>query len=106
MDWPNYFAYWGKSRREESSGESYHLLAFHCLDVAAVGMHLLQANRPLREAFAKLSELDEVELIRWFVFFLVLHDLGKFAVSFQQFDSNSTSAKSSHRISVRLTNAY
>jgi hypothetical protein len=32
-----YFKYWGKARkREDGSGYDYHLLPYHCLDVAAV----------------------------------------------------------------------
>ena len=79
-----YFRYWGKTRRDEGSGEPFHLLPYHCLDVAAVGKRLLQAHRVFREGLATLTGLDETQLIRWIVFFLALHDLGKFAVSFQQ----------------------
>jgi CRISPR-associated endonuclease/helicase Cas3 len=33
-----YFKYWGKARkRENGDGYDYHLLPYHCLDVAAVG---------------------------------------------------------------------
>lgn len=31
---PSYFRYWGKA---EKDGTAYHLLPYHCLDVAAVG---------------------------------------------------------------------
>ncbi len=31
---PLYFKYWGKA---EKDGAGYHLLPYHCLDVAAVG---------------------------------------------------------------------
>ena len=30
---PSYFRYWGKA---EKDGPGYHLLPYHCLDVAAV----------------------------------------------------------------------
>lgn len=33
---PNYFRYWGKARKECEEGVPYHLLPYHCLDVAAV----------------------------------------------------------------------
>ena len=34
----SYFKYWGKAKRNaEDDGEAYHLLAYHSLDVAAVG---------------------------------------------------------------------
>ena len=33
-----YFKYWGKAAKVEAGGEiKYHLLAYHSLDVAAVG---------------------------------------------------------------------
>jgi hypothetical protein len=32
----NYFRYWGKAEKE---GLRYHLLPYHCLDVAAMGQH-------------------------------------------------------------------
>jgi CRISPR-associated endonuclease/helicase Cas3 len=33
------FKYWGKARKkEDGTGYDYHLLPYHCLDVAAVGM--------------------------------------------------------------------
>jgi len=37
-DKPLYYKYWGKARKkEDGSGFDYHLLPYHCLDVAAVG---------------------------------------------------------------------
>jgi len=39
------FAYWGKAVSPmEGSVPEYHLLVYHCLDVAAVGSVLLQNN--------------------------------------------------------------
>jgi CRISPR-associated endonuclease/helicase Cas3 len=33
-----YYKYWGKVRKkEDGGGYEYHLLPYHCLDVAAVG---------------------------------------------------------------------
>lgn len=81
---PNYFKYWGKARSEpNSSGAEYHLLAYHSLDVAAVGHVLLQNNPIYLEHFQRLTGLESQQLIRWFTFLLVLHDIGKFADSFQ-----------------------
>ncbi|MBU2103269.1 MAG: hypothetical protein KKF80_07710 [Candidatus Omnitrophica bacterium] len=31
-----YFKYWGKARKKEDGRWDYHLLPYHCLDVAAV----------------------------------------------------------------------
>ncbi len=33
-DWPSYYRYWGKTDREDP--DRYHLLVYHCLDVAKV----------------------------------------------------------------------
>lgn len=77
-----YFAYWGKTT-VENEGTRYHLLPFHSLDVAACGEALLSlpqfSLRPLAQALN--WPLPQVE--RLFVFFLALHDLGKFARAFQ-----------------------
>ena len=80
----SYFTYWGKSRRDDEKDNSYHLLPYHCLDVAAVGNSVLQTHKPIRQGLSKLTGLDESTLIRWVVFFLAVHDIGKFAVSFQR----------------------
>ena len=80
MDIESYFKYWGKASKEDNS---YHLLPYHCLDVAAVGNTLLQHNPVLRTHFQRLTGLNRDQLIAWFTFLLALHDLGKFADSFQ-----------------------
>jgi len=33
----SYLRYWGKARPTNEHGAEYHLLPYHCLDVAAVG---------------------------------------------------------------------
>lgn len=72
-----YDAYWGKTR------PGYHLLPYHCLDVAAVGQAYLKEHQRLRRFLAKSLDLDEQTLLAWLTFFLALHDMGKFAVTFQ-----------------------
>ncbi|MGW6163671.1 HD domain-containing protein, partial [Bacillus altitudinis] len=46
-DIPDYMRYWGKAKRVDLPGESddYHLLAYHCLDVAACGYQMVIDNR-------------------------------------------------------------
>jgi len=34
----NYYRYWGKAKAADDSGPDFHLLSYHCLDVAAVGV--------------------------------------------------------------------
>lgn len=76
----SYYGYWGKAER---GGERYHLLPYHCLDVAAVGHLLLADNVSLRRKFEAITGLDEVICYRWLTLFLALHDLGKFSETFQ-----------------------
>lgn len=76
---PGYYQYWGKS----GEGNSYHLLPYHCLDVAAVGEVFLHGNGHIRRRLAQMLGLDEGALITLVVFFLGLHDIGKFARHFQ-----------------------
>ena len=76
---PSYFRYWGKATKDGN----YHLLPYHCLDVAAVGYSLLDVNRPLCQRLAKELEVNPIWLQNWFTFCLSLHDIGKFAIAFQ-----------------------
>lgn len=77
-----YYSYWGKAAGEDGQ-DTYHLLPFHCLDVAAVGDWLLRAHQPLQKHLATLAGMEAAEFHRWVVYLLVLHDIGKFAVTFQ-----------------------
>lgn len=76
----SFFRYWGKAERE---GERYHLLPYHCLDVAAVGAVWWNASPSLRQAFTVNSTLPIEQLRAWVLFFVALHDYGKFDVRFQ-----------------------
>lgn len=75
----DYLRYWGKTGNDGG----YHLLAYHCLDVAAVGYSLLTPDGGYCRRLAQGLDIDPDQLQRWFVFCLSLHDLGKFATSFQ-----------------------
>ena len=76
----DYFRYWGKAEKE---GDGYHLLVYHCLDVAAVGHVLLKKSNLLLRRFMDVTGLDEATYCLWQALFLVLHDVGKFSESFQ-----------------------
>lgn len=76
---PSYFRYWGKA---EEDGR-YHLLPYHCLDVAAVGWVLLGPSKPLCRRLARCLEIPPELFQRFLACFLCLHDIGKFAVAFQ-----------------------
>jgi len=80
----SYFRYWGKAKQDpDSPGADYHLLPYHCLDVAAVGWHLLAPETELCRRLAKQLKVEPYWLQQWFVFCLCLHDLGKFTRAFQ-----------------------
>ncbi|MFP5222633.1 MAG: CRISPR-associated helicase Cas3' [Acidobacteriota bacterium] len=76
-----HYSYWGKSCRD--SEQNFHRLAYHCLDVAAVGSACLE-HGSLQALFSVGDRaFDRDGLPAWLGFFLCLHDLGKFASSFQ-----------------------
>ena len=78
-----YYGYWGKASLDNENGAKYHLLPYHCLDVAAVGWQLLTPDKPLCQQLAKQLQVKPEWLRTLFVFCLALHDLGKFARAFQ-----------------------
>lgn len=78
-EWPTYYRYWGKAGEDGS----YHLLPYHCLDVAAVGWILLQPQKPNCQRLSAQLGVQPVWLRDFFVFCLALHDLGKFSSAFQ-----------------------
>ena len=69
----SYFHYWGKSDED----------AWHCLDVGAIGLQLLNQHPPLLKHFTQLTGFAADDFVRWNTFMLTLHDIGKFAVTFQ-----------------------
>jgi len=75
-----YFQYWGKA---EKDGLRYHLLPYHCLDVAAVAAVWWNASPAIQQAFAMNNTLPIEKLRAWVLFFVALHDYGKFDVRFQ-----------------------
>ncbi|KMQ49500.1 CRISPR-associated protein Cas3 [Chitinispirillum alkaliphilum] len=78
-----FYKYWGKTRVSEDGDLFYHLLPYHCLDVAAVGRIWLDNNEKFVKNAAGAFGLSENAFTEWFLFFLSLHDLGKFSTRFQ-----------------------
>ncbi|EMN02654.1 CRISPR-associated helicase Cas3 [Leptospira noguchii str. 1993005606] len=74
-----YYNYWGKAGIDES----YHLLVYHSLDVAAVGEVIFQKNPSLLYKFSNLLKIEPALFRKIFLFFLAIHDLGKFSNAFQ-----------------------
>jgi len=77
-----YLRYWGKARKLENGQWDYHLLPYHCLDVAAVGVELMQQFSFSRH-IAKRLNVDEQVISRFIAFLCAIHDIGKFSNGFQ-----------------------
>ncbi len=79
------YRWWGKARPSASSGSlaAFHPLPLHSLDVAAVGVELLQRMPALRALVGQRMQVRAEHAEAWLAFWLCLHDLGKFAESFQ-----------------------
>lgn len=83
ITYASYCPYWGKAKPSESGQAEFHLLAFHCLDVAAVGRAYLKKSPSLLDNFCQILNCSESAFLSWAAFFLALHDLGKFSEAFQ-----------------------
>jgi len=80
----SYFGYWGKARPPSGEGEPYHLLPYHCLDVAAVAYIFVGRHPSFRKHMMAVTRIDtEERLLVWLAFWVALHDLGKFSEAFQ-----------------------
>lgn len=77
------FNNWGKTCSFEDREPIYHLLPYHCLDVAAVGKVLLESDNLLTEKFIRVTGLNKKNTLSLISFFLAIHDLGKFSERFQ-----------------------
>jgi len=75
----DYYHYWGKT----AENKNYHLLPYHCIDVAAVGWYLFSPNTPLCRRLAERLDVKRDWLQAWLAFCFSLHDIGKFATAFQ-----------------------
>jgi len=75
------FHYWGKAGSKEDG--SYHLLVWHALDVAAVAKRWLLLSRTVLDRLVRMGEPDAEQATAWTLFFIALHDLGKFDIRFQ-----------------------
>ncbi|MDO9169178.1 MAG: CRISPR-associated helicase/endonuclease Cas3 [Methylobacter sp.] len=62
---------------------AYHLLPYHCLDVAAVADQWWRHSSGLRQQFKQSMQVDENTAYAWLMFFIALHDLGKLDIRFQ-----------------------
>lgn len=79
----SYYRYWGKAKPATDDGPQYHLLPYHSLDVAACGWHLMSDEYAWGEKLSGELNIGIEQLRRLVVFFLCLHDIGKFSRGFQ-----------------------
>lgn len=74
------YRYWGKIAEDGR----YHLLPYHCLDVAAVTAAWWDYSPAIRRSFCRDGYEEQVRA--WVLFFCALHDYGKFDLRFQRKD--------------------
>jgi len=80
----SFFQYWGKADPNYSGEPKWHPLAYHCLDVAAVGSEYLHRAPSVRALLMRVLRIEkETTTEGWLAFWLALHDLGKFSEAFQ-----------------------
>ena len=80
------FRYWGKADPAYPDEQKWHPLVYHCLDVAAVAAGWWDASSVVRRislASFNCPDTEAKQLRAWVLFFIALHDLGKFDVRFQ-----------------------
>lgn len=77
------FRYWGKADSAYPGEHKWHPLVYHCLDVAACGLALLESQPAWLDTLTRLSGLQRKHVRDWVVFLLALHDSGKFGDGFQ-----------------------
>lgn len=77
--------FWGKADPNYPDEPKWHPLAYHCLDVAAVACVWWDTCTSLQGHFmaAFPGESGQARLRAWIMFFVALHDLGKFDIRFQ-----------------------
>lgn len=86
MTQPGFLNYWGKAGKplsEAADDQPWHRLAFHSLDVAAVGHVLLASDQNLLARIAASAGLAREVVSHVVPWLLALHDLGKFCDGFQ-----------------------
>ncbi|MDQ5767362.1 CRISPR-associated helicase/endonuclease Cas3 [Thiothrix subterranea] len=86
MDVKPYFRYWGKAKPGLDEAEAqWHLLPFHSLDVAAVASVWWDESPAIQHSFMQHGgKLSTKQMKAWVIFFIALHDYGKFDIRFQR----------------------
>ncbi len=79
----DFYSYWGKAHACENNRWVYHLLVYHCLDVASVGEIWLKKNSQFIEDISNFCGISIKTIREWLLLFIALHDVGKFSIGFQ-----------------------
>jgi len=85
----SYYQYWGKAfGTSDDSNPVYHLLPYHCLDVAAVGSQLLEKDPSFFKKIVPGNSDSDSHSYRDHIssllsMLLAVHDIGKFSGRFQ-----------------------
>jgi CRISPR-associated endonuclease/helicase Cas3 len=80
----SFLRYWGKADPSYPDEPKWHPLAYHSLDVAAVGREYLRRAPAVRSLLmSALGIKSEAAMEDWLAYWLALHDLGKFSEAFQ-----------------------
>jgi len=98
-----YFKYWGKADRSDPT--KYHLLPYHCLDVAAVASVWWEQSPATRNTFTYTPGLNEEKTRAWILFFIALHDIGKYDIRFQRKAPHIWQLLQQPKMSTRLSSA-
>lgn len=77
-----YYRYWGKAQPGQP-GSGFHRLVYHMLDTGAVCKEFLAHDRIIVRSIAQSTGFAETTIRSVLPFLVTLHDLGKFAESFQ-----------------------
>ena len=85
----DFLNFWGKARPDDGNAVTWHPLAYHMLDVAAVVESLLTQRATTRARAGILLGLPPGDACRVLVSLAALHDIGKFAPAFQRLASPS-----------------
>ena len=79
----SYLQFWGKAQPLEPVSVSWHPLAWHSLDVAAVAEMLLNWDSSIAEELASQCGGNVTAAQRLLITLSALHDIGKFSIGFQ-----------------------
>lgn len=78
----DFYSYWGKAEQSEE-GIRCHLLPYHALDVAAVAACWVEQSSVLHDRLLGCDNFTG-QRYGWLLFFVALHDVGKFDFRFQR----------------------